>query len=53
MNLTLATDAQLEAARRYIKESWGTLTRSNAQLAAAAVDPKFATANITRWKVYV
>ena len=48
-----ANEAQLEAARRYIKEGWGTLTRSNAQLAEAAVDPKFATSNITRWKVYV
>ena len=53
MGPTPANDAQLEAACRYIKEGWGTLMRSNAQLAAAAVDPKFATSNITRWKVYV
>jgi alpha,alpha-trehalase len=53
MSPTRANDAQLEAACRYIKEGWGTLTRSNAQMAEAAVDPKFATSNITRWKVYV
>jgi alpha,alpha-trehalase len=53
MNPTRANDAHLEAAFRYIKESWVTLTRSNSQLAAAAVDPKFATSNINRWKVYV
>ncbi|MCM3901227.1 MAG: hypothetical protein ND866_05950 [Pyrinomonadaceae bacterium] len=53
MSPTRANDAQLEAACRYIKEGWGTLMRSNAQMAEAAVDPKFATSNITRWKVYV
>jgi len=53
MNQTSANGAQLDAVRRYIKESWRTLTRSNAQMAAAAVDPKFATSNITRWIVYV
>lgn len=53
MNPTPANIAQLEAVRRYIKESWRTLTRSNAQMAEAAVDPKFATSNITRWTVYV
>ncbi len=53
MNPTSATDAQLEAVRRYIKESWRTLSRSNAQLAQAAIDPKFKTSDITRWPVYV
>src|SRR5947209_796551 len=36
-----ATPAQLEQARAYIRRSWHTLTRSNRDLAAAAVDPKF------------
>ncbi len=53
MNSTTANVVELEAVRRYIKESWRTLMRSNAQLAEAAVDPKFATSNITRWMVYV
>lgn len=53
MNPTSATGAQLEAARRYIKQSWRTLTRSNAQLAASAIDPKFKTSDIARWTVYV
>lgn len=53
MNPTHANFAQLEAVQRYIKESWRTLTRSNAHMAAAAVDPKFATSNIKRWTVYV
>ena len=48
-----ANDAQLEALGHYIQEGWRTLTRSNAQMAEAAVDPKFATSNIKRWKVYV
>jgi alpha,alpha-trehalase len=47
-----ATAAQLQAIRGYIKRSWHTLTRSNAQLAAAAVDPKFKRAE-GRWPVYV
>ena len=53
MSPTRANDAQLEALRNYIQEGWRTLTRSNAQIAEAAVDPKFATSRITRWKVYV
>ncbi|HYE13816.1 MAG TPA: trehalase family glycosidase [Pyrinomonadaceae bacterium] len=36
-----ATPEQLEAARAYIRRSWRTLSRSNRDLAAAAVDPKF------------
>src|SRR4030095_14063976 len=36
-----ATPAQLQSIRKYIKESWHTLMRSNAKLADAAVDPKF------------
>src|SRR5437588_12783125 len=57
-----ATPAQLEQARAYIGRSWHTLTRSNRDLAAAAVDPKFkpddsnrnpAPAGAYRWPVYV
>src|SRR5947209_16988166 len=56
------TPAQLEQARTYIRRSWHTLTRSNRDLAAAAVDPKFKPDNASpsqaprtpyRWPVYV
>jgi alpha,alpha-trehalase len=36
----------------YIKQTWTTLTRSNADLAKAAVDPKFRPALDGRWPVY-
>jgi predicted lipoprotein len=36
-----ASPDQLQALQRYIKQSWHTLKRSNAQLAQAAPDPKF------------
>ena len=49
----LATEAQLRAVRRYIKQSWRTLARSNRQLAEAAVDPKFPPLAGNRWPVYV
>ena len=50
-----ATPAQLEAAREYVRRSWRTLTRSNRDLAAAAVDPKFKPSRPSqhRWPVYV
>ncbi len=48
-----ATSAQLEAARKYIKDSWHTLARSNARLAVAAVDPKFHLPEGEKWPVYV
>src|ERR1700741_576206 len=44
-----ATPAQLQSIRNYIKESWHTLTRSNARLADAAVDPKFKASPGGRW----
>src|SRR5215212_11414375 len=47
-----ASAAQFQSVRRYIKQSWHTLTRSNAQLAKASVDPKFKRAE-GRWPVYV
>jgi alpha,alpha-trehalase len=49
-----ASVEQLRAIQKYIKQSWHTLTRSNAQLAKAAVDPKFhPTQADYRWPVYV
>lgn len=48
-----ASAEQLRSIQRYIKQSWRTLMRSNAQLASAAVDPKFKTAADHRWPVYV
>jgi alpha,alpha-trehalase len=50
---TRATGAQLGQIRDYIKQSWHTLTRSNAKLADAAVDPKFKPESDGRWPVYV
>lgn len=52
-SLEKATPAQLQSIRKYIKESWHTLTRSNARLADAAVDPKFKATAGSRWPVYV
>ena len=48
-----ASAAQLEAIQKYIKQSWHTLTRSSAQLAKAAPDPKFKVPADGRWPVYV
>ena len=48
-----ATPAQLQSIRKYIKESWHTLMRSNARLADAAVDPKFHATAGGRWPVYL
>ncbi len=38
---------------QYIRATWGTLTRSNRTIAAAAADPKFAPDAQGRWPVYV
>ena len=48
-----ASADQLQALQRYIKQSWHTLQRSNAQLAQAAPDPKFKPMADGRWPVYV
>jgi alpha,alpha-trehalase len=48
-----ASAAQLRAIQKYIKQSWHTLTRSSAQLARAAPDPKFKVPADGRWPVYV
>ena len=48
-----ATGTQLQSIRKYIRQSWHTLQRSNARLADAAVDPKFKATAGSRWPVYV
>jgi alpha,alpha-trehalase len=48
-----ATEVQLQSIRKYIKQSWHTLMRSNAKLADAVVDPKFKATAGSRWPVYV
>jgi alpha,alpha-trehalase len=48
-----ATGEQLQSVRAYIKQGWSTLSRSNAQIAEASVDPKFRPAKDARWPVYV
>src|SRR2546423_15711618 len=48
-----ASRADLQAIRQYIKQGWHTLERTPAQLAKAAVDPKFARTHGPRWPVYV
>ena len=48
-----ASAEQLRAIQKYIKQSWQTLTRSSAQLAEAAPDPKFKVPAGGRWPVYV
>ena len=52
-NQDQATPEQLRSIQRYIKDSWHTLTRSKAQLAIAAVDPKFKPSASGKWPVYV
>jgi alpha,alpha-trehalase len=47
-----ASSEQLRAIQKYIKQSWHSLMRSNAQLAKAAPDPKFKAIG-DRWPVYV
>ena len=48
-----ASTEQLRAIQKYIKQSWHTLTRSSAELAKAAPDPKFKPMADGRWPVYV
>jgi alpha,alpha-trehalase len=48
-----ASPNQLQAIQKYIKQSWHTLTRSSAELAKAAPDPKFKPMADGRWPVYV
>jgi alpha,alpha-trehalase len=48
-----ASTQQLAAIQKYIKDSWHVLTRSNAQLAKAAPDPKFKPMADGRWPVYI
>jgi alpha,alpha-trehalase len=45
--------AKTENILEYIKQTWHVLTRSNANLANAAVDPKFRPDENGRWPVYI
>ena len=47
-----ATGAKREPILSYIKQTWAVLTRSNRNLADAAVDPKFQPDSQGRWPVY-
>src|SRR5450759_4147714 len=48
-----ASQTQTASIQDYIKRTWSVLTRSNRDLAKAAVDPKFQPAADGRWPVYV
>ena len=48
-----ASPAQLQSIQKYIHQTWRTLTRSNARIAAAAIDPKFKAQPNLRWPVYI
>lgn len=45
--------AQTSSILEYIQQTWKTLTRSNSNLATAAVDPKFHPDAEGRWPVYI
>src|SRR5262249_13005849 len=48
-----ASPEQLQSIRKYIKDGWRSLMRSNVRLAQAAIDPKFPPAAGGRWPVYI
>ncbi len=48
-----APTTQTPSILEYIKQTWKVLTRSNSNLATAAVDPKFHPAPDGRWPVYI
>ncbi len=48
-----APQTQTQSILEYIKATWKVLTRSNENLATAAVDPKFHPAFNGRWPVYI
>ena len=48
-----ASPAQSDSILDYFKQTWSVLTRSNRDLANAAVDPKFTPLPDGRWPVYV
>ena len=50
---TLVAWAQGPPITDYIKQGWSLLTRSNKDLATAAIDPKFRVGPDERWPVYV
>ena len=51
--VALSARAQAPPITDYIARAWTTLTRSNKNLAAAAVDPKFPVGPSGKWPVYV
>jgi alpha,alpha-trehalase len=51
--LAVSAGAQSPPVADYIMRAWTVLTRSNKNLAAAAVDPKFHVGPSGRWPVYV
>ena len=51
--VALSARAQAPPITDYIARAWTTLTRSNQNLAAAAVDPKFPVGPSGKWPVYV
>ncbi len=50
---TAAPQTQTPSILEYIKQTWTVLTRSNKNLATAAVDPKFHPGPDGRWPVYI
>ncbi len=50
---TMIACAQSPPITNYIMQGWATLTRSNKNLASAAIDPKFRVGADGRWPVYV
>ena len=48
-----ATQTQPASVQDYIKRTWSALTRSNRDIAKAAVDPKFKAGPGGRWPVYI
>ncbi len=51
--LTAAPQTQTPSILAYIQQTWTVLTRSNKDLAAAAVDPKFHPGPDGKWPVYI
>ncbi len=50
---TAAPQTQTPSILEYVKQTWSVLTRSNKDLATAAVDPKFHPGADGKWPVYV
>jgi alpha,alpha-trehalase len=52
-NAAACAPARLAPVRAYIRATWSTLTRTNADLPRAAIDPKVSHTSGTPWPVYV